>query len=281
IISLLSLIFMAGTIVMLVLLLSAGSHEREPLQRIHFLEADTRGIPNAPDGLCHWTLYNYCHVVNGQNHACRPPSAAYPMDPVRNFNTTTDVPRDFVQHQDRYFYLSRFLYAFYIISLFFCVAAFAVGLGSLCWWRAAAMAAAAATAAVACLAFCAAVMTACYVMAQNAFRADGRYARVGVKATAFTWTCLVCAALAWAAWVLVAFAGWKEHKRRREGGGVGRKRWRDRGRRREGFTRFGSVRRSRERGEFSEKRPLGPAADVEGLPAAAAVGHERGAGATT
>ena len=43
---------------MLFLLLLAGSKDVYPLNRIFFLQADTRGIPNAPQGIAHWTLYN-------------------------------------------------------------------------------------------------------------------------------------------------------------------------------------------------------------------------------
>lgn len=43
---------------MLFLLLLAGSRHHNPLDEIFFLQADTRGIPGAPDGIAHWTLYN-------------------------------------------------------------------------------------------------------------------------------------------------------------------------------------------------------------------------------
>jgi len=46
------------------------------------------------------------------------------------------------------------------------------------------------------ISFTAAVMTACYVLAQRAFRHDGRFARVGVKAFAFTWTSVALLTLA-------------------------------------------------------------------------------------
>jgi hypothetical protein len=53
-----SLLCLSGAIVLLFLLILAGSRDRNPLNRIFFLQADTSGIPNAPDGICHWTLYN-------------------------------------------------------------------------------------------------------------------------------------------------------------------------------------------------------------------------------
>lgn len=54
----LPLLFLAGTIVMLFLLILAGAYDRRLLNQIFFLQADTRGIPGAPNGISHWTLYN-------------------------------------------------------------------------------------------------------------------------------------------------------------------------------------------------------------------------------
>jgi hypothetical protein len=56
--ALISNLCIAGAVVMLFLLLLAGSRHHNPLDEIFFLQADTRGIPGAPDGIAHWTLYN-------------------------------------------------------------------------------------------------------------------------------------------------------------------------------------------------------------------------------
>lgn len=53
-----SLFLLSGTIVLLFLLLLAGAYDRTPLNEIFLLQADTDNIPNAPSGICHWTLYN-------------------------------------------------------------------------------------------------------------------------------------------------------------------------------------------------------------------------------
>ncbi|KAI5842312.1 actin cortical patch SUR7/pH-response regulator pali, partial [Tricharina praecox] len=182
-----SLILLSGATVLLFLLLLAGAFDRRPLNRIFFLQADTTGIPNAPNGITHWTLYNHCSSHNGINTACGPNSAAYPIDPVRNFGTRTGIPSSFVHHPSKYFYLSRFLYAFYIITLFFTLCALALSLAACLSPLATYLATACALAATLSAAFCAAVMTAVYEMAARAWRHDGRQARIGVKATAFTW----------------------------------------------------------------------------------------------
>jgi hypothetical protein len=182
------------------------------------------------------------------------------------------MPTDFIQHPRKYYYLSRFLYAFYIISLFFSFAAFVVGFAALCSHRAALLAALVAFVANGCIAFCAAVMTACFVMAQNAFRAAGREARIGVKATAFSWTALVCAWLAMVGWVVAGWAG----RKARHGRGAAKK---PPGRRERtyrhygGFSRLGSVRKPRE--EWREKAPPEPETESQRR-----LTMERGAGTT-
>ena len=41
------------------------------------------------------------------------------MLPQQFFGTDTGVPQPFLRHTDKYYYLSRFTYAFYIITIFF------------------------------------------------------------------------------------------------------------------------------------------------------------------
>ena len=68
-----------------------------------------------------------------------------------------------------------------------------------------------------CTAFTAAIMTACFSMAQNEWRRAGRYARIGVKATAFTWTVFVLVGLAMVGFVMAAVKG-RGGRRERERG---------------------------------------------------------------
>ncbi|KAL7268561.1 Eisosomes component [Rhizina undulata] len=194
--ALLGLFFLAGTIVLLFFLILAGAYDRTPLNEIFFLQADTSGIPNAPNGICHWTLYNFCEQRNGLNYNCRPNNAAYPFLPQKNFNTEKNVPSDFIDHPGRYFYLSRFLYSFYIIGVFFAVVALFIGLLATVSKLGGAAAAAMTVVALFCVTFSATIMTACFVMGQHAFQNAGRFARVGVKAFAFTWTCVALLFLA-------------------------------------------------------------------------------------
>ena len=131
---------------------------------------------------------------------------------MRNFGTTENMPSGFTHGAARLYYLSRFLYAFLIIDLFFCVAALVAGLAAPCAPLAAYVAAGLAGFALFCCAFSASIMTAAYVIAQEEFRHAGRFARVGVKATAFTWTILALTALATVGYLLGGLVS-----RRREG----------------------------------------------------------------
>lgn len=90
-----------------------------------------------------------------------------------------------------------------------------------------------------CTAFTAAIMTACFSMAQNEWRRAGRYARIGVKATAFTWTVFVLVGLAMVGFVMAAVKG-RGGRRERE--------------REKGFRRLGGVRGGDREKEEEERR---------------------------
>lgn len=103
------------------------------------------------------------------------------MVPQQNFGTPENVPSDFLKNSHKYYYLSRFTFAFYIISLFFACCSLLTGLAAICSGMGGLLASIFSWIAFLCSAFTASIMTACYVMAQNAFRREGRFARVGVK----------------------------------------------------------------------------------------------------
>ncbi|KAL9039551.1 MAG: hypothetical protein Q9214_004830 [Letrouitia sp. 1 TL-2023] len=83
--ALVSLLLIAGAILLILLTLIAGGVDKDPTNRFYFLEADTNGLGTAR-ALTRWTFWNACSVVNGRN-ACPKVHAAYPFDPHRNFNT--------------------------------------------------------------------------------------------------------------------------------------------------------------------------------------------------
>jgi hypothetical protein len=118
-------------------ILLAGAVNGGPVNRWYFLEADTSNIPNAP-ALSRWTYWNVCGVQNGRldcgdaNYEQVHP--AFPLDPSshRTFNTDVNVPENFVRHHGYYFLMTRFMFAFMLIALFFAVMALFTGVLALC-----------------------------------------------------------------------------------------------------------------------------------------------------
>ncbi|KAI5801615.1 SUR7/PalI family-domain-containing protein [Peziza echinospora] len=225
---------------MLFFCLLAGVTNHNPLNRMWFLQADTSAIPGAPK-LSHFTMYNVgtppfiprrrpeddndtssfsgfrmddnvCKDGGGGglNYNCGKRSAAFPMLPQSYFHTDQNVPGDFLQRPKTYYYLSRFSYAFYIITLWWVLLALAACVVALLSNLATGVAAALTFVAALSMAFLASIMTAVYVMAQKAFHDSGHFARVGVKAFAFTWTSLVLICLS----LTCLLAAWVYRRRR-------------------------------------------------------------------
>ncbi|KAI4210243.1 MAG: hypothetical protein LQ351_006921 [Letrouitia transgressa] len=158
--ALVSLILIAGAILLILLTLIAGGVDKDPINRFYFLEADTAGLGNAR-GFTRWTFWNACSVVNGRND-CPKVHAAYPFDPRRNFNT------DNIFGGSEYYLETRFMFAFVLIGLFFAVCSLLLGLLAL----------------------------AAYVKGRDAFRAAGRSARLGRYSFGFMWAATACLFLA-------------------------------------------------------------------------------------
>ena len=58
---------------------------------------------------------------------------AYPISPEDNFGTTADIPKDFVDNENTYYYLSRFAFAFCLIALAFSGLAFIIDILGFCF----------------------------------------------------------------------------------------------------------------------------------------------------
>lgn len=126
-----SLILVAGALLLMLFIVLAGAIDAAPVNKWYFLEATTSGIPGAP-ALTRWTYWNSCGVTNGLDGSCAI-HAAYPLDPPsgRTFGTTEGVPPQFVGTR-YYFLLTRFMFAFMLIALFFAACAFFTGILALC-----------------------------------------------------------------------------------------------------------------------------------------------------
>jgi SUR7/PalI family len=131
--ALLSILFTAGAIVLILLTLLAGTINSSATNQIYFLQADTSGIPNAPP-TSRWTFWNHCDSDSSSAVGlCNGVHPAYPLDPPsgRTFNTTDGVPEQFIGTR-KFFYLTRFMFAFVLIGIFFAVCSLLTGLLALC-----------------------------------------------------------------------------------------------------------------------------------------------------
>lgn len=132
-ISLVSLLLVAGGIVLQFFVILSGGNNSTPLNHVYFLEATTNGIPNARNP-SRWTYWAICAVSSdGLNTDCGQPVPALPFSPTHrtNFATSQGVPDAFVDSH-KYYYLSRFAWVFYLLALLFAVTALATGLLALC-----------------------------------------------------------------------------------------------------------------------------------------------------
>lgn len=132
-----SLILVAGGILLMFFILLAGAVDGSPVNRWYFLEADTSSIPNAPP-LSRWSYWNVCGV-DGDRTSCGDANyenvhPAFPLDPSsrRTFDTRVNVPENFVKNHGYYFLMTRFMFAFMLIALFFAVCALFTGVLALC-----------------------------------------------------------------------------------------------------------------------------------------------------
>ncbi|KAF2747532.1 SUR7-domain-containing protein [Sporormia fimetaria CBS 119925] len=219
-----SLILLAGGILLQFLtILSGGVHSR-PENQFYFLEAsDIGNIPGARNP-SRWTFWSICGVNSrGHNADCGSPVPALPFDPPRNFGTQQNVPQQFIG-TSHYYYMSRFMFAFYIIALFFAVIALFTGLLALCSRLGGYLSGLTTAVALFFQTITAALMTAWTVEGRNHFRDNGQSAKLGVKSYAFTWTAMACFLLSSILFCLSGRLGKDRTHTGRGGGFLGRNR---------------------------------------------------------
>ncbi|KAK5072087.1 Eisosomes component [Lithohypha guttulata] len=193
---LVSLILVAGGLLLALFILLAGAINGNPVNTFYFLEADTANIPGAPP-VSRWTFWNICDGSDGTNTCSGTGfgsiSPARPFDPPsgRNFGTTQNVPSQFVGTR-YYFYLSRFMFAFALIALFFGACALFTGLLALCTRLGSYLSGLLTTLAFIFQALTAALMTAAYVKGRDHFRQNNQNASIGRYAFGFEWAAFAC-----------------------------------------------------------------------------------------
>ncbi|KAK1055582.1 Eisosomes component [Friedmanniomyces endolithicus] len=239
ILSLAALLLLAGGIVMEFLIVLSGSHVGSPTNQVYFLQAATGGIKNGNSQYqnpARWTYLSVCGVGNGLNQNCGPAHAAQSFDPPLNFGTTTGVPASFIG-TTKFYYLSRFAWAFYIVALFFAVMAFFLGFLALCTRLGAYLTGMMSILALFFQTLTAALMTAWTVLARNAFQSNGQTATLGLKAYGFTWGAMGCFLIATILFCIGGSVGKKDNYQQKAG-------------RTSYFGRKKSTRSTRSRGSF-------------------------------
>ncbi|KAJ5805449.1 Actin cortical patch SUR7/pH-response regulator PalI [Penicillium pulvis] len=239
----LGLFFMASSILLIFLTLLGGARNSNPLNQIYFLQADTSNIPGAPS-TSRWTFWNVCSVTDNGRNDCGSSHPDFPFDPPRadNFNTTTNVPHQFIGTK-HYYLTSRFMFPFIIIGLFFAVVSLFTGLLAMCTRIGSYISGFLAWLALTFQVITTCLMTAVFVQGRHAFSSNGQTSKLGVKAFAFMWTASACLFISCLCYCLGGAVG------RKDGSGYsGRKE------RRRGF--FSS---NRSNSVHSEKREDAPA----------------------
>lgn len=218
----LGLFFMGGSILLIFLTLLAGTRNTTPLNQVYFLQADTGNIPGAPS-LSRWTFWNLCGVTDSGKNDCGSSHPDFPFDPPshRNFDTTENVPSQFIGTK-HYFLMTRFMFPFVIIGLFFAVVSLFTGLLAMCTRIGSYLSGFVAWLALTFQVITTCLMTAVYVQARSGFKSNGQDAKLGVKAFAFMWTASACLFLSCLMYCLGGAVGRKDdgysgRKERRRG----------------------------------------------------------------
>ncbi|KAI6085246.1 SUR7/PalI family-domain-containing protein [Hypoxylon rubiginosum] len=216
-----SLLFLAGSLVMLWFIILSALTTTTPLNKTYFLSADTSGITGARSV----TQWAYFYICGEGNVGCNKAAPAPPLGWAWSANPS-GAPSQLVGTHGGdttsfyYYYMWRFGWVFYLIALVLSVLAFFAGFIACCGRLGSAIAGTAAASALFFHTIATSLMTAVFVKMRNAFIADGRSASLGRWAFGFSWG-------SWAALLIatVLFCmGIRGSGDRYSGGGGGR-RW--------------------------------------------------------
>ncbi|KAI8221495.1 Protein SUR7 [Colletotrichum sp. SAR 10_99] len=194
-----SIIFLSGSIVLLMFVILSGVKDTAPLNKTYFLQANTAGITGARD-VTRWTYFYYC---NDENTGCWGPWPAPAFGWAWSQNAANVPPALEGGHgggttSTEFYYLWRFGWVTYLIALFFTVIAWFSSFLACCGRLGSALAFMVSAAALFFLSIAVSLMTATFVKARNAFRAAGHDAEIGTYAFGFSWG-------AWAALFIATF----------------------------------------------------------------------------
>ncbi|KAK7734696.1 Eisosomes component [Cytospora paraplurivora] len=191
--SFLALLFLAGSLTMLFFVILGGVTSHSPVNHTYFLKADTSGITGARD-VSQWT---YFHVCGSDNKDCSRASPAMPFGHAWADNAQ-NIPAGLGGHyaghtsSRYYFYMWRFGWVFYLLTLLLEVLAFFIAFLACCSRLGAGLAAFMAASALFLFTIAVSLMSAVFTKARNHFHSAGRSASLGKYNFGFSWA-------AWAA----------------------------------------------------------------------------------
>jgi len=186
-----ALFLLAGGLLLHWFLVLSGGLNSTPENPFSFLQASTSGISNARNP-SRWTFWAICGADNSGNNAnCGSPVPALPFDPPRNFGTQEKVPESFLGTH-KFYYLSRFMFAFYLVSFLFAHMALLTALLALFSRLGGYLSALTTFVALFFQALAAALMTSWVVIGRNNFRAAGFEANIGKYLMGFAWATFAC-----------------------------------------------------------------------------------------
>lgn len=186
----LNLFFLAGTMLLLLFIIMAGSGDHTPLN-FYWVRADTSNISGAYSESA-WSFWGVCSYP-GFKDCQRGP--AYPISPKDNFQTLQGVPSDLVNNRDNVYYLSRFGFCFVVIAICFTGVALIVDLLGFFFQIIDKIVSIFVGFALFFIAGYNAFYTSAAVLARNAFSNEGQSTKLGVKLIAVSWTSLVTIAI--------------------------------------------------------------------------------------
>ncbi|EEA20695.1 actin cortical patch protein Sur7, putative [Talaromyces marneffei ATCC 18224] len=171
------------------LTLLGGANNHVPLNEIYFLQANTSNIPGAPS-ISRWTFWNICSVSDGKSQ-CGTTHPDFPFDPPssQNFGTDTNIPAAFIGTR-HYYLLSRFMFPFMLIALFFATLSLFLGVVAPCTRIGSYLSGLLGSIAWVFQVITTTLMTACFVQGRHHFNSNGQSAKLGPKAFGFMWTAL-------------------------------------------------------------------------------------------
>jgi len=185
---LISMVFLAGSLAMIFLVVLAGVTATPPLNNTYFLQADTAGITGAR-GISQWT---YFYVCGDGNTDCGGAVPAPPFGYAWSGNAA-NVPDDLMgphggnTTSSYYFYMWRFGWVFYLVSLFFDTFAFFTSFLACCGRLGSAVSGFVTLLTLFFYTIAVSLMTATFVRARDVFQANNRSAQIGTYAFGFSW----------------------------------------------------------------------------------------------